>query len=55
MNKENVMLYRPKEKRSIKLTLGITKSGSQWLKDNGLSPNKILCEGMKDLGFKEET
>lgn len=52
MNKEKV-LRRLTEKRPISLIIKITKSQSDFMRKENLSPTAILNEALNELGFKE--
>ncbi len=38
-----------KEKKSIRINLKITKSISQWMKENEISPQKVFDLALKEL------
>lgn len=43
------IIKRKSEKKSVVLTLRITKTESEWLKKKNYSPNGIFREALKDL------
>lgn len=50
----NKCKIRSKGKRTMQVTIRITKDLSEWLKDNKLSPTGIFNEAVKDLGYKNK-
>ena len=52
MDKEKVKRIPSKEVKRININIKISKSVSDWLKDNSYSPTGIFNEAIKELGYK---
>ena len=53
MDKEKVKRIPSKEVKRININIKISKSVSDWLKENTYSPTGIFNEAIKELGYKE--
>ncbi len=53
MDKEKVKRIPSKEVKRININIKISKSVSDWLKENKYSPTGIFNEAIKELGYKE--
>lgn len=57
INKENVKIDRRKslgEKATVKISIRLTPSMSEWLKKEKISPTGLFIEGCRVLGYKEK-
>jgi hypothetical protein len=41
-----------KELRDIQISIRVTRSMSEFMRDNQLSPSQIMVEALRELGYK---
>ena len=53
MDKEKIKRIPSKEVKRININIKVSKSVSEWLKENKYSPTGIFNEAIKELRYKE--